>query len=212
MSFTPEHQEPTLCSDCQDIPPKLDACWAAMSYTWPWTQLVGQFKFQNDPAWAKALALLMRSAPGVEDALDQAEVLLPMPLSAQRLAERGFNQALLLATALCTPKTQALTLLNDLTMMEASKTLATQMLQQAPDEAARLSFLYAHVLSRQPKEQEVTVLKRELSNALTHYRAHPDDAASYLSAPAQSAALSDLAAYTVVASLVLNLDEAITHE
>jgi ComF family protein len=89
----------------------LDACWAAMSYTWPWTQLVAQFKFQNDPAWAKALALLMRSAPGVEDALDQAEVLLPMPLSAQRLAERGFNQALLLAKALCTPKTQALTLL-----------------------------------------------------------------------------------------------------
>ncbi|MEO0029654.1 MAG: Orotate phosphoribosyltransferase, partial [Pseudomonadota bacterium] len=57
------------------------------------------------------MALLMRSAPGIEDALDAADVLLPMPLSAQRLAERGFNQALQLAKALDAAKTQANTLL-----------------------------------------------------------------------------------------------------
>ena len=73
--------------------------------------MVGQFKFQNDPAWAFALALLIQSAPGVEDALDQVDVILPMPLSAKRLAERGFNQALLLAKALNAQKTQAFTLL-----------------------------------------------------------------------------------------------------
>ena len=72
---------------------------------------MAQFKFQQDHAWASALALLMRSAPGVEDALAAADLLLPMPLSAQRLAERGFNQALLLAKALDARKTQALTLL-----------------------------------------------------------------------------------------------------
>ena len=57
------------------------------------------------------MALLMRSAPGIEDAIDAADVLLPMPLSAQRLAERGFNQALQLAKALNAAKTQANTLL-----------------------------------------------------------------------------------------------------
>ena len=57
------------------------------------------------------MALLMRSAPGIEDALDAADVLLPMPLSAQRLAERGFNQALQLAKTLDASKTQAHTLL-----------------------------------------------------------------------------------------------------
>ncbi len=72
---------------------------------------MAQFKFQNDPAWARALALLMQSSPGAEDVLDQVDVILPMPLSAQRLAERGFNQALLLAKALNPHKTQALTLL-----------------------------------------------------------------------------------------------------
>jgi ComF family protein len=89
----------------------LDACWAAMSYAWPWTQLLAQFKFQSDPAWAKTLALLMRSTPEVEDALGAADILLPMPLSAQRLSERGFNQALQLAKALDANKTQAHTLL-----------------------------------------------------------------------------------------------------
>jgi ComF family protein len=100
-----------VCSDCIELAPPLDACWAALSYAWPWTQLVALFKFQKDPAWAKAMALLMRSAPGIEDAIDVADVLLPMPLSAQRLAERGFNQALQLAKALNAAKTQVNTLL-----------------------------------------------------------------------------------------------------
>jgi ComF family protein len=107
----PAPQTPAICSNCQDNPTPLDACWAAVSYAWPWTQLLAQFKFQNDAAWAKALALLMRSAPGVEDALNAADIILPMPLSAQRLAERGFNQALLLAQVLDGAKTQAFTLL-----------------------------------------------------------------------------------------------------
>ena len=42
----------------------------------------------------------MRSAPWVEPALESADVLLPMPLSRERLRERGFNQALVLARAL----------------------------------------------------------------------------------------------------------------
>jgi len=105
-----QHQA-TVCPDCLEQAPPLDACWAALSYAWPWTQLVAQFKFQKEPAWAKAMALLMRSAPGIEDAIDAADFLLPMPLSAQRLAERGFNQALQLAKALDAAKTQANTLL-----------------------------------------------------------------------------------------------------
>jgi ComF family protein len=46
----------------------------------------------------------MRSAPWVEPALDRADWVLPMPLSAQRLAERGFNQALLLGRSLAPAK------------------------------------------------------------------------------------------------------------
>jgi ComF family protein len=53
----------------------------------------------------------MRSAPWVEPALDAADLVLPIPLSRARLAERGFNQALLLARALTPKKTEAALLL-----------------------------------------------------------------------------------------------------
>jgi len=98
---------------------------------------------------------------------------------------------------------QALTLLNDETMMEASQALAKRMLAGKSDE--RLQLLYRAVLTREATAKELTVLQRELDRALTHYRAHPEDARKLHTTP-------ELAAYTLVASLVLNLDEAITHE
>jgi ComF family protein len=49
----------------------------------------------------------MRSTPFAQDAIDQAHLLLPIPLSAARLAERGFNQSLLLALQLSPSKTQS---------------------------------------------------------------------------------------------------------
>ena len=57
------------------------------------------------PGRASALALLLRSAPWVEPALEAADLVLPMPLSNARLQSRGFNQALLLAQGLAPEKT-----------------------------------------------------------------------------------------------------------
>ncbi len=98
---------------------------------------------------------------------------------------------------------QALTLLNDETMMEGSQALAKRMLAAKSDE--RLQLLYQAVLTRQANAKELSVLQRELDRALAHYRQHPEDARKLLTTP-------ELAAHTLVASLVLNLDEAITHE
>lgn len=47
----------------------------------------------------------MRQVPGVQAELDRARWVLPMPLSHERLAERGFNQALELAKRLAAHKT-----------------------------------------------------------------------------------------------------------
>lgn len=88
------------CGACLKNPPPLDACHAAVTYAYPWAGLIGRYKFQGQPGWAGAFATLMRSAPWVEPALDQAHWVLPMPLSRQRLAERGFNQALEIARRL----------------------------------------------------------------------------------------------------------------
>ena len=101
----------SLCGHCLKSPPPIDACLCATAYAWPWTDLVAQFKFQAQPGWAGSLAMLMRSGDGVEDALDAADWVLPIPLSRERLAERGYNQSWLLAQHLCPGKAQGQLLL-----------------------------------------------------------------------------------------------------
>ena len=53
------------------------------------------------------MASILRSAPYAQDAIDRAHLLLPIPLSSHRLAERGFNQSLLLALQLNRLKTRS---------------------------------------------------------------------------------------------------------
>ena len=88
------------CGACLLQPPPLDHCLTATGYEWPWAGLIARLKFQQDIGLAGALAGLLRRVPGAADALAQADWLLPMPLAPRRLAERGFNPALLLARRL----------------------------------------------------------------------------------------------------------------
>jgi ComF family protein len=89
-----------VCGGCLREPPPLAACHAAVDYAYPWAGLLARFKFSGEPGWAQALAERIAAVPGVREELDRAELVLPMPLAPRRLAERGFNQALLLARAL----------------------------------------------------------------------------------------------------------------
>ena len=100
------NQQPQ-CGTCLHQPPPLDACIAAVTYGYPWSSAITQFKFNGDPGWAGALAALLRSTPQVAPALAAADWVLPIPLSRQRLQERGFNQALLLARQLAPEKVSA---------------------------------------------------------------------------------------------------------
>lgn len=88
------------CGACLRQPPALQHCLAAVDYGYPWDRVLAQFKFQAQPGWARTLAELLRLAPGVAPLLADTDLLLPIPLSLQRLRERGYNQALLLARAL----------------------------------------------------------------------------------------------------------------
>nr|WP_196988585.1 phosphoribosyltransferase family protein [Caenimonas aquaedulcis] len=95
------------CGRCAGDHGALDACHAAVSYGYPWSNLVADFKFSGHAAWARAFALLMRSAPWFEPSLDAADLVLAMPLAPRRLARRGYNQSLLLARALAPAKADA---------------------------------------------------------------------------------------------------------
>jgi ComF family protein len=124
------------CGHCLAAPPPLDACYAAVSYQYPWSALISQYKFNGQAGWARAFATLMRSTPWVEPALEQADRVLPMPLSAQRLAERGFNQALLLARALAPNKT-------DSDLLLRTKHTATQTALDRDQRAANVKGAFA---------------------------------------------------------------------
>lgn len=95
------------CGACLRQPPPWDVCLAALPYAYPWSGLIARYKFVPQPGWSGALALLLRSAPWVEPAIEQADYLLPVPLSRERLRTRGFNQALELARQLAPGKTLA---------------------------------------------------------------------------------------------------------
>lgn len=98
---------PGLCGLCLVDPPPLDACVAAVPYDYPWSSLVIEFKFHGRPQWAHGLAMLIRHAPWAEPALENADLVLPIPLARDRLLQRGFNQALELAKALAPEKVRA---------------------------------------------------------------------------------------------------------
>ena len=109
---------------------------------------------------------------------------------------------------------QALTLQNDATYLEAAQAIAAELLRTQGD-AGRLQQLARKVLSRELGDREAAPLGKTLEKARAYYRAQPADAAKFLKVGQrhpQGADLAELAAWTLVASLVLNLDEAITRE
>ena len=112
---------------------------------------------------------------------------------------------------------QALTLLNDETYLEAARVLAQRMLREGgPTTASKLTFGFKAVLSRSPSAEELKVLSEGLTRRLAKYRMDPAAAKELISVglskidPTLDPA--ELAAYTVTASTLLNLDEAVTKE
>ncbi|MBK9171223.1 MAG: DUF1553 domain-containing protein [Bryobacterales bacterium] len=112
---------------------------------------------------------------------------------------------------------QALNLMNDVTYVEAARKLAERMMREggaSPGE--RMGWAYRAVLARPAQAREIEVLESAWRRFHEFYRSNRREAERYL---AQGESRRDrkldpreLAAYTGVASLLLNLDEAITKE
>lgn len=113
---------------------------------------------------------------------------------------------------------QALQLMNEEGYLEAARHLALRALRESSsDPRERLSRVFQFALARRPNELELAVLVRTWEAFVDRYRAQPQ-AAELALAIGQSATTApspeshQLAAYAAVASLILNLDEAITKE
>jgi mono/diheme cytochrome c family protein len=111
---------------------------------------------------------------------------------------------------------QALVLLNDPTYVEAARSLAQRMIQQGADPSKRIRYAFRVVAARDPGAKEIAVL-RDLARVETaEYRTRKDAALKLVSIgeskPDARLNTSELAAWTTVASTILNLDETITKE
>ncbi|MGI9241566.1 MAG: DUF1553 domain-containing protein, partial [Verrucomicrobiales bacterium] len=91
----------------------------------------------------------------------------------------------------------ALTLMNDRTAVEAARSLAT----------FEIAEIFHRVLSREPSTTELEICQRQHDLALKFYRQDAVAAQEF-----SGGGDAELAAMTLVANLILNLDEALTHE
>ncbi|WP_028100929.1 ComF family protein [Pseudoduganella violaceinigra] len=91
---------PVPCGRCQADRPAFDATVAAADYALPVDRLVLQLKFARQLALARLFAGLLAEAVLRSGAVPRPALLCPVPLGPQRLAERGFNQALEIARPL----------------------------------------------------------------------------------------------------------------
>jgi cytochrome c553 len=110
---------------------------------------------------------------------------------------------------------QALVVMNDPTYIEAAKALAARSLATGPEaDAAVVARMVQLLLGREPSADERAVLAAKAAEFRGHFAADPAAARKFLAAGADAdlEAPADLAAWTMVASTLLCLDETLTKE
>jgi len=109
---------------------------------------------------------------------------------------------------------QALVTLNDTQFVEASRALGERLAKRGGDDAAKLRWAFLEVVSREPTAQELAVVTKTLARERARYAGDAVRAATVLSVgesprDAQIPAVEH-AAWMQVATLLLNLSEAVT--
>jgi len=109
---------------------------------------------------------------------------------------------------------QALVLLNDPTYVEAARAFAERVTQHPGDDVRRLTYAFRCAVARPPRAAERQVVEELLTAARKRFSGSPDAARQLLSV-GKSRVVStiqpaELAAWTSVASVLLNLDETIS--
>ncbi len=111
----------------------------------------------------------------------------------------------------------ALTTLNDATYVEASRAMAERIMRaDAEHVEARLAQAFRMATARHPNPSELAVLARRWKKLREEFSNHPEEANALLaigeSPRDESLDSAEHAAYSVICSLILNLDEVLTRE
>ncbi|MFK7934213.1 MAG: DUF1549 and DUF1553 domain-containing protein, partial [Saprospiraceae bacterium] len=109
---------------------------------------------------------------------------------------------------------QALVLLNDPQIVEASRVLAYRSIEQEEALENRIAYMFYLATSRQINEQELQQLTEFFKEEQERFAQAPEEAKALLAIgeyPQQDLmAAPELAAYTIIANTIFNLDETIT--
>jgi hypothetical protein len=111
---------------------------------------------------------------------------------------------------------QVLVLLNDPTFVEAARVLAARVLSnKKPSREAQIQQMVRIVLSREATAEELTILQTQLQADFEHFRGKSTEAEKLLAVGQAHVPLdllpTELAAWTNLATVILNLDEALTN-
>jgi hypothetical protein len=109
---------------------------------------------------------------------------------------------------------QALQLMNDTQHFEAARALAERIFAEGgTSDESRIAWLYRAVLSRRPAADELELVTKALEKQRANYRADVSAANKAISVgeslPKNVAPAEETAAWTMIANLVLNLDETV---
>jgi hypothetical protein len=109
---------------------------------------------------------------------------------------------------------QALQLMNDTQHFEAARGFAERILRDGGDTPEkRIEFAFRVTLARAPQADELSVLRETLDKYLERYRSDVKSAQSVIrvgESSTRAMAHTELAAYTLLGNLILNLDETLT--
>jgi hypothetical protein len=111
---------------------------------------------------------------------------------------------------------QALVLWNDEQFVEAARVLAQRTLTTPGDDASRLTTMFRRWTARMPSEREMAAIAAALADFRKRYADAPADAEALLKVGVaekpKDLAAAELAAWTMLASSMMNLHEAITQD
>jgi hypothetical protein len=108
---------------------------------------------------------------------------------------------------------QALTTLNDEAAMEAARGLARRMIEEGGDDLnARLIYGFRACVARTPEGKEIERLTALYRRQLDNFAANAVEAGKIARDHSTKASAAESAAWTMVANVLLNLDETLTKE
>lgn len=124
------------------------------------------------------------------------------------------RQACAVRPSLTNTPLHALTMLNDVTFIEAARVLAEKVIKDGGEPSERIEKAFKMATAREPNERELATLLRSLDGLLEQYQTDPAGAKKLVEAGEaphdESLDAVEVAAYASLMNAILNLDEVVT--